>query len=138
MKQQIFSSEHFANLSKALVFVTTFLVGDITTAVVALASMLILDYSTGVVAAMVNGSWNSTISVRGIALKFGFLAIVGAAFHLGELLGAPQVFRKAFIIIFVVHEFGSILENVNKMGSNNDAVPERVYKLADRITEETT
>lgn len=133
MDFDILGPEKIATISKAFLGLITFLIGDITTAVVALGAMLVLDYLTGGLAAMVNGEWNSTVSVRGIAIKFGFLAIVGGAFQIGELLGAPQVFRKAFIVIFVVHEFGSMLENVNKMGKEQNAVPDEAVELAEKV-----
>jgi len=121
---------------QALAFFVTFLVGDITAAVTALAAVITIDYITGFIAAALNGQWNSTTSIRGIAIKFGFLGIVGAAFHIGTLMGAPILFRKAFILIFVAHEFGSILENVNKFGKDHEAVPEPIHKLAKKIIEE--
>lgn len=133
MSFNIFGPEKVATISKVLIALVTFLIGDITTAVLALGAMLTLDYLTGVVAAAVNGEWNSTISLRGIAIKFGFLSIVGGAFQIGELLGAPQVFRKAFIVIFVVHEFGSMLENVNRMGKDQNAVPDEAIDLAEKV-----
>lgn len=102
-------------------------------AVFLLVIAMVLDYITGSMAANAAGEWSSEIARAGLRHKLGVIIAVGvAAFaDLGvkvALQGAdnlpfmkefvwPNAFTLVVTLWYLFTEFGSILENVGKLGA---------------------
>lgn len=87
-----------------------------------LVVFIILDYLTGVLAALYNKELDSSVGHRGIIKKILILCLVAVAFQLDNLAGT-NIIRFAVIGFYVGTEGLSILENAIKAGLN---VPDKL------------
>jgi toxin secretion/phage lysis holin len=85
------------------------------TAIIALITMITIDYVTGVVAAIINKQLSSAVGFKGLAKKGCILLIVGMGATVDKLTGKPIV-ESALTIYYIVNEGISILENMGRIG----------------------
>ena len=78
--------------------------------------VIILDYITGLLKAIANKKINSTVGLKGIIKKVGYLVIVAVAVLLDRIAGNTGAIRTLVIYFFVANEGISILENWGGMG----------------------
>lgn len=78
--------------------------------------IIVLDYITGICKAIYNKKVNSSIGLKGIVKKVGYLVIVGVAAMLDRIVGDTGAIRSLVIYFFVANEGISILENWGGMG----------------------
>ena len=79
-----------------------------------LIGMMLLDITTGLLAAYVGNALDSRVSFRGTAKKVIVLLLVAAAAWLEPAIGVPLA--SAVAGFYVVHELMSILENAALAG----------------------
>ncbi len=112
----------------------TFLYGDAGPLLIWLVVFVILDFLTGTLAAVLNGTWTSKRNALGVLKKMLALCIVALAHGLDvafcELLPF-QIIESITICAYMAGEFGSIIENLDKMGLR--VVPPVVRKLIDAL-----
>lgn len=85
--------------------------------------MLVFDYITGVIVAVVfrnspksaTGGVNSMVGFRGICKKVVMLGMIGVANHLDIALGTDYI-RAGVMYTFIANETISIIENAGCMG----------------------
>lgn len=112
----------------------TFLYGDAGPLLIWLVVFVILDFGTGTTASILNGTWTSRRNWLGVLKKMLAFCIVAlahgldVAFH--ELLPF-QLIESITICAYMAGEFGSIIENLDKMGLR--VVPPVVRKLIDAL-----
>ena len=83
----------------------------------AIVAFTIIDYATGVLAAINAHKLSSSVGFRGIARKILIFALIGLAHLLDvHVLGTPGVLRTATIFFYLSNEGISILENVGLLG----------------------
>ena len=87
-----------------------------------LVVFIVLDYVTGVLAALCNKELDSSVGHKGIIKKVFILCLVAVACQLDNLAGT-EIIRVAVIGFYVSTEGLSILENAIKAGLN---VPEKL------------
>lgn len=100
------------------------LLGGWDTALEIMVALILLDYATGLVSALANRNINSSIGLRGIAKKVGFLLAVMAAHQFDLLAGAypalspngAPVIRTFVVLALSINEGASILENLAEVG----------------------
>lgn len=78
--------------------------------------VILLDYLTGICKAIYNKKLNSSIGLKGIIKKVGYLIIIGLAVILDKIVGDTGAIRSLVIYFFVANEGISILENWGGMG----------------------
>ena len=78
--------------------------------------VIVLDYITGLLKAIANKKINSTVGLKGIIKKVGYLVIVAVAVLLDRIAGNTGAIRTLVIYFFVANEGISILENWGGMG----------------------
>ena len=114
--------------------VFTFLYGDAGPLMVWLVVFVILDFVTGTLAAVLTGTWTSKRNMLGVLKKILAFCIVALAHGLdvafNELLPF-QLIESITICAYMAGEFGSIIENLDKMGLR--VVPPVVRKLIDAL-----
>ena len=76
-----------------------------------LLSMIILDYVTGLCKAIYHKKLNSSVGIKGIIKKIGYLIIVAVSVILDRVTGDTGAIRTLVIYFFVANEGISILEN---------------------------
>jgi len=82
-----------------------------------LITFIIVDYLTGVLAAIYNKKLSSSIGLQGIIKKIMQVFLVGVAALIDGLLGGSEpYFRSAVIYFLLANEGISILENVALAG----------------------
>lgn len=114
--------------------VFTFLYGDAGPLLIWLVVFVILDFLTGTLAAILTGTWTSKRNMIGVLKKVLAFCIVALAHGLdvafSELLPF-QIIESITICAYAAGEFGSIIENLDKMGLR--VVPPVVRKLIDAL-----
>ncbi len=81
----------------------------------ALVTLVIIDYITGVMVAIVDGQLSSEIGAKGIAKKVMIFALVYIAV-LVDHVTSTDLIRTITIMFYIANEGISILENAGKIG----------------------
>ena len=83
----------------------------------AIVAFTIIDYATGILAAINAHKLSSSVGFRGIARKILIFALIGLAHLLDvHILGTPGVLRTATIFFYLSNEGISVLENAALLG----------------------
>jgi toxin secretion/phage lysis holin len=80
-----------------------------------LVMLVVIDYATGILAAVYRKKLSSLIGYRGIIKKVGIFAIVIVAAMVDRCAGM-ELIRNITIVFYISNESISILENVGKTG----------------------
>ncbi|MGI6786530.1 MAG: phage holin family protein [Gleimia sp.] len=98
----------------------------------ALIGFVIVDYITGVLAAITERRVSSAIGFRGISRKILIFALIGLA-HLLDMhvIGTPGALRTATVVFYLSNEGISVIENATRLGL---PVPDQMRRALDLIT----
>lgn len=111
---------HFSTIWKlicsTLASVAVYIWGPADEWLYALIAMIVLDYLSGVIAAMINRELSSAIGFRGILKKVLFLILAGVAHIADTLIGLNGMGQNAVIGFLIANEGLSILENAGRCG----------------------
>ena len=114
--------------------ILSFMYGDAGPLLTWLVIFVVLDFLTGTTAAVLSGAWTSKRNMLGVLKKILAFCIVALAHGLDvafcELLPF-QIIESITICAYMAGEFGSIIENLDKMGLR--VVPPVVRKLIDAL-----
>ena len=84
--------------------------------IVVLVPLMVIDYTTGVIAAAVNHQLSSKIGYKGFLKKITMvLGITAVAIVQGSLPDVPYLLTS-FVLFFILNEFLSIIENLDRAG----------------------
>lgn len=95
--------------------VATFAFGTIDDAVIWLFAFIATDYITGTAASFKLGEWSSSVGFVGLFKKFIILAVVSMCHGLDAVCGT-ELLRNVSIFAYCLNEFGSIVENISRLG----------------------
>ena len=99
----------------------------------ALVTLVAIDYATGVIAAFATGELSSSVGFKGIARKVMIFALVGLANILDvHVLGEGGVLRTTTIFFYLANEGMSIVENAARIGL---PVPDKLRDALATITQ---
>ena len=94
-----------------------FLFGEIDGLFYALIAFVVLDYISGVIAAIVKRSLSSEIGYKGICKKIMIFLVVAVANIIDmQVIKSGSVLRTATLFLFIANEGISMLENAGAMG----------------------
>lgn len=94
-----------------------YLFGEFDGLLAGLITFVVIDYITGITAAIINKELSSNIGFKGILRKIVLFAVVAVAKILSyNILGVGLLIRDAVIGFYLFNEGISILENVKHMG----------------------
>lgn len=121
--------------------ITNFITGTLATALVyflggwdialqTLIIVIVLDYITGICKSITNKKINSTVGLKGIIKKVGYLIIVAVAVELDRIAGDTGAIRTLVIYFFVANEGISILENWGGMGL---PLPQKIFDVLEQL-----
>lgn len=110
-------------ITGALVSLCTFLFGKADQWLIALITFIVIDYITGVAAAVITKELSSRTGIIGIVKKVLFLAVVSVAHIIDSTMSLSGVVRDIVIGFLVANEGLSILENCARCGL---PIPERL------------
>jgi len=114
-----------------------YFVGGVDGLMTALLVLMVLDYVTGVMCAVIDRELSSSVGFRGIFKKVLILMLVGVA-HIVDLhvVGTGEALRSAVICFYLSNEGVSVLENAGHLGL---PIPEKLKailaQLHDRMEE---
>ena len=130
-----FSSRVFLAVGGILGALCSFLFGPIDDAIQWLLVFIVVDYLSGTFAALKSGQWNSRTGFLGITKKIIILSLVALCHGLDITSVIPFVsVRDAAVFAFCLNDFGSILENIERMGYGS-IIPAPVRKMLKAMEE---
>lgn len=107
----------------------SFLFGPVDDAIEWLFVFIVVDYLSGTYAAMKTGQWNSRTGFLGITKKIVMLSLVALCHGLDITSIIPFVsIRDVAVFAFCLNDFGSVLENIEKLGYGS-LIPDPVRKM---------
>lgn len=104
----------FAILSYAFAVLQSFL-GGIDTPIQALLIFAVADYLTGTANALKSGNWTSAQGFKGVSKKAFMFVIVGLC-HWADKGLQIDALRNGAIALYILTEFGSMVENFDGLG----------------------
>jgi toxin secretion/phage lysis holin len=111
--------------------VTGFLFGELDELFFALVALVVLDYITGVIAAIVCRNLSSEAGFKGICKKIMIFAVVAVAHIIdSQVIKSGSALRTAALFLFIANEGISLLENAAGMGL---PIPERLMKILKQL-----
>lgn len=119
-------------VSAAVCALFSFLFGGVDMFLKILAAFAIIDYISGVIAAIVNGRLNSAVGFKGIFKKVCIFLVVAVAHMIGQAVNMPSI-RSLVCGYYIANEGISILENAAKTGL---PIPDRLRNALEQLREE--
>lgn len=108
-----------------------FMYGEVTGLFWALVAFMILDYISGILAAISVRKLSSKVGFKGIAKKLLILVFVSVG-HITDtyVLGGVPVAMTAVILFYIANEGISIVENATELGL---PVPQKIKNVLEQI-----
>ena len=101
----------FKTIVAALAAAISYFFGGADMWLIALVTVIVIDYATGLAKAYILAELSSKIGLKGIVKKLMYFAIVAVAVIADNISGAGGVLRVAVIGFLIANEALSILEN---------------------------
>ncbi len=117
----------------AIAGLLSYVFGGLDVLLTALLICIVIDYITGICAAIYQGRLNSTTGFRGILKKVVILLVVALAYTVGHIVGVDSV-RDLVIGFYIANEGISILENAGRM---NVPVCKQLAVILEQLREQT-
>mgnify|MGYP001099016487 FL=1 len=108
-----------------------FMYGEVTGLFWALVAFMVLDYISGILAAISVRKLSSNVGFKGIAKKLLILVFVSVG-HITDtyVLGGVPVAMTAVILFYIANEGISIVENASELGL---PVPQKIKNVLEQI-----
>lgn len=116
-------------ISAAVCALFSFVFGGVDMFLKVLIAFAIIDYISGVIAAIVKNELNSAVGFRGIFKKVCIFLVVAVAHMIGQALEMPSV-RSLACGYYIANEGISILENSAKAGL---PIPEKLKQILEQL-----
>ena len=127
--------ENVVNVFKAPVgFLFMSVLGDWDGALRILLTVIFLDYITGICKAIYSKKLDSSVGVKGIVKKVGYLIVVAMSQGLDQINGNIGAIRTLIIYFFIANESLSILENWGYMGL---PLPKKIFNMFKQLKSES-
>ena len=101
---------------------------------IALVTVIVIDYATGISRAYILGELSSKIGFKGIVKKLMYFAIVAVAVIADNIAGAGGVLRVAVIGFLIANEALSILENY--AAATGQAAPKILVNILNKLKDD--
>ena len=105
-------------------------IGPMNGVLIALCIMMVLDYVTGFVNAIITHTLSSEVGFKGLARKVFILILVGVGHLLDTYVLGTSALRQMVIFWFIANEGLSIIENAAAIGL---PVPEKLKQVLAQI-----
>ncbi len=108
-----------------------FIFGDLNGLMIALVALIILDYISGVIAAVVEKKLSSEVGAKGIAKKIFMLLIVAVANIVDiNVIGEGHVLKSVTVVFYIANECISLIENAGRLGV---PVPKKLLDVLEQL-----
>lgn len=119
------------NILAAVCAAAGFVFGDLNGLMIALIALIILDYISGVIAAIVEKKLSSEVGAKGIAKKIFMLLIVAVANIVDiNVIGEGHVLKSVTIVFYIANECISLIENAGRLGV---PVPKKLLDVLEQL-----
>jgi len=117
----------------AVCSVCGFVFGDMNGLMIALVTLIVLDYISGVIAAAAEKKLSSAAGAKGIARKVFMLLIVAAA-NVADIsiIGEGHVLKSVTAAFYAANECISLMENAGRLGV---PVPKKLLDVFEQLRE---
>ncbi len=124
-------TEFIKKIIAAICAVMGFVFGDMDGLMKALVGLIILDYISGVMAAVVEKKLSSEVGAKGIAKKIFMLLIVAVANIVDiNVIGEGHVLKSVTMVFYIANECISLLENAGRLGV---PVPKKLLDVLEQL-----
>lgn len=117
-------------LGTSCVGIFTFVYGAPDTIFYVLIALIVVDYLSGVVAAIIEHKLSSAVGFVGILRKSVILAVIAVGAMCDKLTGAGSTFRNMVCAFYIANEALSIVENAGRIGL---PVPKKLLDVIETI-----
>lgn len=119
------------NILAAVCAAAGFIFGDLNGLMIALIALIILDYISGVLAAVVEKKLSSEVGAKGIAKKIFMLLIVAVANIVDiNVIGEGHVLKSVTVVFYIANECISLIENGGRLGV---PVPKKLLDVLEQL-----
>lgn len=119
----------------SILSILIYLFGGFDSLVLSLIIVMAIDYITGVCKGIYYKKLNSTIGLKGILKKFGYLLIVILATLFDNIIHDESMAIRALVIYFFIsNEAISILENWGSLGL---PLPKKIFDVFEKLKEQS-
>lgn len=119
------------NIIAAVCALCGLLFGDLDGLMIALAALMVMDYISGVLAAIAQKKLSSEIGAKGIAKKVFMLLIVAVANIVDiNVIGEGHVLKSVTVIFYIANECISLIENGGRLGV---PVPNKLLEVLEQL-----
>lgn len=109
----------------------SFVFGAMDGMMLALVVLIVLDYISGVIAAIAEKKLSSSVGAKGIAKKLFMLLIVAVANIVDiNIIGEGHVLRTVTTIFYIANECISLIENAGRIGV---PVPKKLMDVLEQL-----
>ena len=124
-------NDFFKALTALFCTAFSFVFGDMDGIFIALIALIILDYISGVIAAIIEQKVSSAVGAKGIAKKLFMLLIVAVANIVDiNVIGEGHVLRTVTTIFYIANECISLIENAGRIGV---PVPKKLIDVLEQL-----
>ena len=124
-------NDFFKALTALFCTAFSFVFGDMDGIFIALIALIILDYISGVIAAIIEQKLSSAVGAKGIAKKLFMLLIVAVANIVDiNVIGEGHVLRTVTTIFYIANECISLIENAGRIGV---PVPKKLIDVLEQL-----
>ncbi len=124
--------EMFKKIMAFFCTVISFLFGDIDGMFIALAALIVLDYISGVIAAVIEKRLSSAVGAKGIAKKVFMLLIVALANIIDINVIGGHTLKTVTVVFYLCNECISLIENAGRIGV---PVPAKLMQVLEQLKE---
>ena len=122
------------SICAAMGAISGFLFGKLNGLFYALIAMMVIDYISGVLIAVLNKRLSSEIGFKGLVKKLFMLMLVAMGHILdSQVIGTGAVIMSAVQLFFIANEGISVLENASRLGL---PVPQKLKELLEQLKED--
>ena len=115
----------------AICALSGFIFGDLNGIMIALVALIVLDYISGVLAAVVEKKLSSEVGAKVIAKKIFMLLIVAVANIVDiNVIGEGHVLKSVTVIFYIANECISLIENAGRLGV---PVPKKLLDVLEQL-----
>ena len=125
-----------AVLATVFGYITRFF-GGFDSILITLITLIVLDYVTGVIAAIYEKKLSSAIGYKGIIKKALMLLVVGLSVSLQSVMPEAIPLREITILFFIANEGLSVLENAAKVIPLPKKLKAVLLQLKDKESDDT-
>lgn len=119
------------NILAAVCALCGLLFGNLNGLMIALITLMVMDYISGVLAAIAQKKLSSEIGAKGIAKKVFMLLIVAVANIVDiNVIGEGNVLKSVTIIFYIANECISLIENGGRLGV---PVPNKLLEVLEQL-----